>query len=211
MEQGEYDDAVTQARELLDPGGVRAAREAALDQAYPDRARKREWRKVARWDGKTCGECGQDLPPGRAYLYNESGRGFLGGRSVGNPYPVCPGCATYRESGTRSDGSTWVSDWAHYDSHGVGMSWGAWHEEPCGGCDRPLYVGVHRRRGVHFYCSEVCRHEGRRKREREARAVSSEVHHPTCTVCGQTFTAARSDAKTCSNACRQKAYRDRQD
>ena len=31
----------------------------------------------------------------------------------------------------------------------------------------------------------------------------------TCRVCGQGFTAKRSDARYCSPACRQKAYRDR--
>src|SRR5262245_27537436 len=29
----------------------------------------------------------------------------------------------------------------------------------------------------------------------------------SCSVCGKTFTPARSDALTCSNACRQRAYR----
>src|SRR5215212_254818 len=33
----------------------------------------------------------------------------------------------------------------------------------------------------------------------------------TCEVCGRQFTAARRDAKTCSPACSQKAYRDRKE
>jgi len=32
----------------------------------------------------------------------------------------------------------------------------------------------------------------------------------TCEVCGEQFTATRRDAKTCSPACKQKAYRQRQ-
>jgi hypothetical protein len=33
----------------------------------------------------------------------------------------------------------------------------------------------------------------------------------SCEVCGRRFTGVRADALYCSNACRQKAYRDRQD
>jgi predicted nucleic acid-binding Zn ribbon protein len=32
---------------------------------------------------------------------------------------------------------------------------------------------------------------------------------PVCEVCGEALTATRGDAKTCSAACRQKAYRRR--
>lgn len=36
-----------------------------------------------------------------------------------------------------------------------------------------------------------------------------EPRRPTCVVCGQTFGAWRSDARTCSPTCRQRAYRSR--
>jgi hypothetical protein len=41
--------------------------------------------------------------------------------------------------------------------------------------------------------------------------VEDRGHTHTCTVCGRRFTGVRSDAQYCSNACRQRAYRDRQD
>lgn len=204
-----YDEAVAEVRELLDPGGKRAAREAELDRQHPERVQKREWRRAAHAEGKVCGECGQPLPDGRAYLYNQSRPGFFGGRSIGDPYPVCPPCAEHRHGGTRIDGTPWFSDSAEYQWRGVGRTWGAWHDEPCGDCDRPLRVGVYRRPGVHFYCSHACRQRGRLRRERELRAARHEVHHPTCEVCGQRFPASRSDARYCSNAHRQRAYRQR--
>jgi hypothetical protein len=203
----EYSDAVAEVRELFDPGGKHAAREAELDRQHPERVQKREWRRAAHAEGKVCGECGQPLSDGRAYLFNQSRQSFFG-RSVGEPYPVCPPCAERRHGGTRLDGSTWESDYAEYQWNGVGHWLGYWTDHPCGGCERPLRVGIYRRDG-RFYCSDVCRQRGRLQRERELRAARRETHHPTCEVCGQTFPAARTDARYCSNACRQRAYRQR--
>jgi hypothetical protein len=54
-----------------------------------------------------------------------------------------------------------------------------------------------------LYCSEVCRlqHRNVLRRKYPSKLV--------CEVCGTAFTAKRSDAKTCSAACKQKAYRTR--
>lgn len=49
------------------------------------------------------------------------------------------------------------------------------------------------------FCSQECRASGTR----------AQPQQKTCEVCGEPFTATRSDAKTCSPACRQKAYRQR--
>jgi hypothetical protein len=53
-------------------------------------------------------------------------------------------------------------------------------------------------------CSEACRSEHRKRPAREKRRVGLEK---VCGECGKQFTASRSDAKTCSPACKQKAYR----
>lgn len=37
--------------------------------------------------------------------------------------------------------------------------------------------------------------------------MKKRVYQKICTECGDPFTAKRSDAKTCSNACRKRAYR----
>jgi hypothetical protein len=72
----------------------------------------------------------------------------------------------------------------------------------CERCTRPVlvltqtkYPGEDYERVI--YCSNACRDA---KPEREK----------VCAVCDKAFTAKRSDQKTCSAACRQKAYRQRQ-
>jgi hypothetical protein len=59
----------------------------------------------------------------------------------------------------------------------------------------------------HGYCSEPCQKAARRDRER-ARSRRDRGRR-TCGVCAATFTPRRSDARYCSPACRQKAYRQR--
>ncbi len=77
------------------------------------------------------------------------------------------------------------------------------HARPCDGCGRP----VARHRFCNWHC---CAHyynapaAARRKAQRlEARKGT------TCEQCSKTFTPKRSDTKTCSAACKQKAYRQR--
>ena len=50
----------------------------------------------------------------------------------------------------------------------------------------------------------------RRPWARKSRAADPESRTRSCAVCGEQFTPPRAHAKTCSNACRQKAYRQRQ-
>ena len=49
----------------------------------------------------------------------------------------------------------------------------------------------------------------RRALEEFERALLEFEETPVCEVCGEALTATRRDAKTCSAACRQKAYRRR--
>jgi hypothetical protein len=82
---------------------------------------------------------------------------------------------------------------------------------PCVTCGRDVYLRLTAGRvrdGIVRHaiaCSEACRKAFyraqyfRRKGSRER----------PCEVCGEVFTQTRSDAKTCSPACRQKAYRRR--
>jgi hypothetical protein len=58
----------------------------------------------------------------------------------------------------------------------------------------------------HIFCSERCRTEHYTRTRRAARAVAREK---ACETCGAPFTGTRRDARHCSSACRQKAYRER--
>ena len=74
----------------------------------------------------------------------------------------------------------------------------------CRHCGRPMsWVGAEVWPG--WYCSEACAVQARRERRRHPR-VTTEA---PCARCGRRFLATRSDARYCSPACRQKAYRRR--
>ena len=68
----------------------------------------------------------------------------------------------------------------------------------CKTCKRPVYYA--KRTNLPRYCSPACHHAARLVRPIAV----------VCTVCGKAFIAPRIDARTCSPACRQKAYRQRQ-
>jgi hypothetical protein len=94
--------------------------------------------------------------------------------------------------------------------------------QPCRGCDRPVAVSPRFRRygyegptfdeqgdlkytrpKVYVICSERCA-------GRESRRQRRERHDPEpidCQVCGERMDTTRGDARYCSAACRQKAYR----
>ena len=74
----------------------------------------------------------------------------------------------------------------------------------CRRCGRKRY---YQGRGLwpHAYCTEGCARHARRERRRRGRTR----REGACRTCGQRFTATRPDARYCSPACRQQAYRER--
>ena len=60
----------------------------------------------------------------------------------------------------------------------------------------------------HAYCRQRCINDGYRARRR--RRHEQELNKQ-CVVCGEKFTAKRKDAQYCSAACKQAAYRKRND
>ncbi|QIN78330.1 hypothetical protein GBA65_07145 [Rubrobacter marinus] len=80
----------------------------------------------------------------------------------------------------------------------------------CARCERPMVYRLTASSMRRTFCSEDCgrayRDQLRNQSRKERGAVEREK---VCEVCGEEFTAARKDAKTCSQGCKQKAYRRR--
>ena len=81
--------------------------------------------------------------------------------------------------------------------------------KPCEGCGRPVhneFDGVSNWR-LHTYCSEDCQRTARAANARQRRLQERGMR--PCDECREIFEPARKDAKFCSVACKQKAYRHR--
>lgn len=108
--------------------------------------------------------------------------------------PVCGDCR--RKGGTYTIGgeTLWYS----------GPPWEP--AKPCDHCGRSvvnLQTGRWRR---HTFCAGKCQTAYYNTRARERR---NPAHRKLCVGCCKEFTATRRNVKTCSSACRQRAYRTR--
>lgn len=83
------------------------------------------------------------------------------------------------------------------------------HCRPCETCNRPTRpaeIGRHSRKRV--LCCENCRRQWRAGKRRHERAELQDGRALIrCEICTSEFKPARSDAKCCSNRCRQAAFR----
>ena len=136
--------------------------------------------------GKACARCGEELGSRPAYRARKYGE---------DPFAMmCVECAPEWLTSRRGKPMKIIPAVDVY-------------EWPCAGCNRPVVFGLsggqYRTR---VYCSDECRKTYAKQRRKSAR---SEAWEKTCEVCDSEFVAKRSDAKTCSPACRQKAYRNR--
>ena len=62
------------------------------------------------------------------------------------------------------------------------------------------------------YCDPVCRDEARKRRSIQKRKETNgdHIYHKSCMICGESFTARRDHAQTCSGACRVALHRKKQ-
>jgi hypothetical protein len=88
----------------------------------------------------------------------------------------------------------------YYDEWLNARSW-----EPCEACGRLVLSMDNRLYRQHVACSRTCR----QRLDEQRRRTGRHAHERTCTQCEQTFTSTRGDARYCSPACRQRAYRRR--
>lgn len=164
------------------------------------REERRETRRLqyrARRDGGLCSKCGRGLKTDEAVYIAVvwAGHRPLTG-TYGRHYgPVCEGCAPPYMKGE-----------GRYYNPRIDRC----EQRSCDTCERPVVWKSSRRDYYrrHVFCSERCQwsYYNTARNERAAHA-----REKVCEVCNETFTAARRDAKTCSSACKQKAYRRRKD
>jgi hypothetical protein len=76
----------------------------------------------------------------------------------------------------------------------------------CAYCERPMVSRLSLSELQRTLCSDPCRGAYQNQVRKEKRA---EERKKACEVCDEEFTATRRDSKTCSDRCRQKAYRRR--
>ena len=110
--------------------------------------------------------------------------------------PIAPGEAIHRRGRLRAN-------WCRKCGGRAASPWNV-HSAVCPTCSRVVYTG-RLTWPRHLYCSVRCQRRGQDAQRRAARAAAKGPR--TCPVCDQTFTPARSDAQTCSPACRTRRYR----
>jgi hypothetical protein len=82
--------------------------------------------------------------------------------------------------------------------------------KPCLTCGRSVHNPYDRRRPRLTFCSQNCRHRFEIRTARETRQQRRDARGPhRCARCGEVFEPTRGDARFCSSACRQRAYRQR--
>jgi hypothetical protein len=189
------------------------------------RRRTNEKMGVATWEdvdrafaayarAETCCRCGNRLPadgPVRLMpcrLAWEVVPGLAVTRDV-----LAAGCPACVQAYVDAEAARFAPDphrpWLHDEKR-----WPAW-SSPCPGCGRTVHLPPNESAPTWLdprepYCSNRCRNRvyGARFRRRHPRP---KVARPVvaCRTCGRSFAPRRSDARTCSPACRQKAYRER--
>ena len=152
----------------------------------------REATKTAR----VCGCCGQKLPPDEPAFFGAKiyvGMCSLYWDRVSKPQickllyertVLCGSCAPEWLSPERDDVVTQL----------------------CAHCERPMVSRLALSTLQRTLCSDSCRRAYQNQVRKERR---TEERKKVCEICGEEFTATRRDQKTCSKACKQKAYRRR--
>jgi hypothetical protein len=152
----------------------------------------REARKTLRW----CGCCGRELPTSEPAYFGADvyvGMRPLDWDGVRKPRicqplyertVLCGVCAPEWLSSQRDDVVTQL----------------------CAHCERPMVSRLELSELQRTLCSSPCRREYQNLARKKKRAEGREK---VCEVCGEEFAASRRDAKTCSRACKQEAYRRR--
>ncbi len=138
---------------------------------------------------------------------------FFPARDVHLPVPICLNCwlvaladpsLQFHLRRVRQDGHVNCASPAR-------SSWSEFRRLRCENCRRPMRVETRQFRRLTLHercCCAECLHKAKLKRANERRRVRHEAR--PCLACGTLFIPSQSTAKTCSNACRQRLFRQRQ-
>jgi predicted nucleic acid-binding Zn ribbon protein len=159
-----------------------------------------DWEQAAKRDAGTCVKCG---------------------RAIGADEPVWIGISwLFLDPDPRKYHSGWAPAMCHecageyeatgrFGSNAFGpferLSLARYRVGSCEGCGRSIHRFPTRAR--HWLCSDRCGDLLNNQRQiwKRAAARAGKI----CTVCGESFDPGKSNAVTCSQKCRQKAYRQR--
>ncbi len=180
-----------------------------MDKRRSGRDIEAERRIEAAKKGGACAKCGKALEDGETVYAKCRVYAGMWGSLTSHPGPhlvpasVCEGCAP-----------KWMSQPKTFNEYTINgrtvrvPEHGRVGERPCSTCERPVVYKLTRRgyHNRHVFCSYRCQYtyHNRRRSQRD-----EHLRQKVCEVCSEEFTATRAHAKTCSPACKQKAYRRR--
>jgi hypothetical protein len=172
-----------------------------------DREAKR--RIEAAKKGGVCAKCGKALKDGETAYVGCQVYAGMGGGLMGRPgqcfrkASVCEGCAPEGMTNPKAYSEYTIGDRTIRIPASQRVD-----ERPCSTCERPVVFVMTRRdyQGRPVYCSYRCEYtyHNRQRSQRD-----EHLRQKVCEVCSKEFTATRAHTKTCSAACKQKAYRAR--
>jgi hypothetical protein len=180
------------------------------DKRKPARDREAQRRIEAAKKGGLCAKCGRALKDGETVYTKVRVYAGMWGGLTSHPGPryeavsVCGDCAP-----------EWMADPDGSNEYTIaGKTIRVPHvervvERACATCERPVVYQLTRRDDYKVrpvFCSYRCEYtyHNRRRSRRE-----QHLRQKVCEVCAKEFTATRAHTKTCSPACKQKAYRER--
>jgi predicted nucleic acid-binding Zn ribbon protein len=210
------------ARDAADKRNTLAELEAQAEKtlgikpATPEEREQHRRQMEAARTGRICGECGGKIGEGDTVYRLRIPRPSSFGGTRNTMETLCERCARGEAGMLAKYGKSirrvlhWgrVRDTTGSEEEAFRTAFGrTLVYSPCPMCERKVVIDESKReregRRAHILCSEECRRQFRNASRR------TKPHSSECVVCGAEFVSKRSDQKTCSDACRQKAYRER--
>jgi hypothetical protein len=201
---GQHEEEDPSLSDLFAPNGYRARVLDELEALHteflkyrlPEEERAWEVAYEARRRVRTCGFCGRELSSKEAaYL---GAKVYVGMLPLSWDYGRKPQICTPLYADTVLCESC-APEWLSPERDDVVM-------QLCAHCERPMVSPLDLSALRRTFCSDRCKEAYHDQIRKEKRA---EECKKVCEVCGEQFTASRRDAKTCSDGCKQKAYRQR--